>query len=384
MTKTFSTKTKQKLVQRYQDGESIKSISSEFHIAKSTLYYWVKLHQAQTTRAGVVVTPKEFDSMKRRLHKLESIVAVLKTADCLPSAPLRQKLEALELLHGQYNIHVLCEALDVSRGTMYNHLLRNKRNGAAFVKRRESLMKEIQQIYDESNQIFGAGKIRAVLMNRGHKVSEKTVSSLMKTMGIRSMRDDSKREWRLQGWEHRKSNLLKQKFDVNQPNKVWVSDITCYKLKNTYFYICVFIDLFSRRVLSLTIGRNNSTNLVRRALDTAYKNRRPESIIIHTDRGTPYTSYTMRNLTRKYNMSQSFSYAGKPHDNAVMESFFASIKKEELYRVRYKSEAEFRLSLEKYIHFYNSIRPHKYLNYQTPDQTESGFCNIPIITNKNT
>ena len=182
------------------------------------------------------------------------------------------------------------------------------------------------------------------------------------------------------GWEHRKSNALKQHFATDVPDKIWVSDVTCYKMKENYYYICVFIDLFSRKILALSIGRNNSTSLVRTAFDLAYAERKPTSLTIHTDRGTPYTSYTMRNLARKRNIIQSFSHPDRPHDNAVMESFFASLKREELYRVRYKSEPDFRSSLYRYVHFYNSIRPHRHLGYKTPDQYEAIFCNNPKIT----
>ena len=333
MTKSFSQKTKHRIVQRYQVGESIKSICEDTHIARSTLYSWINLYQARITNTGVIVTPKEFDSMKRRLRKLEDIIAVLKTVECLPSSSLKQKLVAAEVLYGQYSVHTICEVLNISRGTFYNHILRNKRDDAWFSKRREDLKSTIQSAYDNSNQIFGASKIRVVLIEQGYTISEKMVSELMREMGLRSIRATSKKDHLMLGWEHRKSNVLKQHFDADAPDKVWVSDVTCYKLKDNYHHICVFIDLFSRKVLSLAIGRNNSTNLVRTAFVAAIKDRNPSSLIVHTDRGAPYTSYTMRRLTRKYSIVQSFSYPGKPHDNAVMESFFASLEREKLYRV---------------------------------------------------
>lgn len=173
--------------------------------------------------------------------------------------------------------------------------------------------------------------------------------------------------------DERRINMLRQNFNVDQPNKVWVSDVTCYKFKETYFYICVFIDLFSRKVLALSVGKNNSTHLVKVAFSSAYQSRKPKGLIIHTDRGTPYTSYSMQNLVRKSGVTQSYSNAGNPHDNAVVESFFASLKKEELYRSRYKSEAELRESLNRYINFYNTARLHKFLKYKTPEQAEDAF-----------
>jgi putative transposase len=148
-------------------------------------------------------------------------------------------------------------------------MLRNKRNEAWFVKRRENLKELVQSIYDESKQIFGASKIRAVLINRGYTISKRFVSELMREMGLYSIRISSKKDNVTLGWNERKTNILKQNFNVDQPNKVWVSDVTCYKFKENYYYICVFIDLFSRKVLSISIGRNNSTHLVRTAFSSA-------------------------------------------------------------------------------------------------------------------
>lgn len=232
----------------------------------------------------------------------------------------------------------------------------------------------VQTVYDESNQIFGVSKIKAALDNRGYAVSEKVVSELMREMGLHSIRVSSKKDNRMLKRDERRVNILQQNFNVDQPNKVWASDVTCYKFKESYFYICVFIDLFSRRVLALSIGRNNSTHLVKTAFISAYLGRRPpEGLIIHTDRGTPYTSFSMQNLVRTSGVTQSYSNVGKPHDNAVVESFFASLKKEELYRSRYKSEAELRESLYRYVSFFNTIRLHKFLQYKTPDQAEDAF-----------
>ena len=105
----------------------------------------------------------------------------------------------------------------------------------------------------------------------------------------------------------------------------------------------------------------------------AYNERRPSDLLIHTDRGTAYTSYSLHKTLKQASVAQSFSHPGKPYDNAVAESFFAVFKKEELYRVNYRSEAEFRKSIERYISFYNTERIHRYLNNRTPEQVEVEF-----------
>ena len=111
---------KQALVTRYTGGETVSAICMETGISKSTLYSWIKQYQPARTRSGRVITPKDYDSLLRRCEKQEKLIAVLKTAGCLQSAPLKEKLMALERLYGQFSVHVLCEALDVPRGTFYN------------------------------------------------------------------------------------------------------------------------------------------------------------------------------------------------------------------------------------------------------------------------
>ena len=128
---------KQALVTRYTGGETVSAICMETGISKSTLYSWIKQYQPARTRSGRVITPKDYDSLLRRCEKQEKLIAVLKTAGCLQSAPLKEKLMALERLYGQFSVHVLCEALDVPRGTFYNHIKRNKRGNSSYAKHRE-------------------------------------------------------------------------------------------------------------------------------------------------------------------------------------------------------------------------------------------------------
>lgn len=269
-------------------------------------------------------------------------------------------------------VHVLCEALEVPRGTFYNHLYRNKRGATAAAKRREELRVQIREIFDESRQIFGAGKIRAVLMDRGHQVSQKLVAELMREMDIYSLRSSAKRDYRrLQGYEKRE-NILKRQFQADAPNQVWVSDVTCFRLKDRWYYICVILDLFSRKVVGFQVSQSNSTRLVTTTLKLALMERKPgEGLIFHSDQGTQYTAYAFRKLLAKNHITQSLSKPGTPHDNAVAESFFASFKKEELYRTNYRSEAELRKCIADYMAFYNESRPHGALHYKTPSGLES-------------
>ena len=121
-------------------------------------------------------TVKEYDALLRRVAKLENMVAILQTVGCTVHAPLKERLGELELLYGQYDVHTLCEAMNVSRGTFYNHILRNKRSNAWFEKRREEYRILIQKIFDEYRQVLGAEKIRTILVQHGHQVSTEYVA----------------------------------------------------------------------------------------------------------------------------------------------------------------------------------------------------------------
>ena len=183
--------------------------------------------------------------------------------------PAQTKLMALEKLYGQYSVHVLCEALDIPRGTLYNHPFRNKRSNSAMAQRREELRIQIREIFEENRQLFGAGKIRAILIEHGHRVSEKLVAELMREMGLVSIRTSSKRDYtRLEGYE-KKRNILQRRFRTERPNQVWVSDVTCFKLKGRWYYICAIIDLFSRRVVAYGISHPTDHQHIQIGLRTA-------------------------------------------------------------------------------------------------------------------
>ena len=233
----------------------------------------------------------------------------------------------------------------------------------------------IRDVFDEYRQVLGAEKIRTILVQRGHQISAEYVSRLMREMGLSSVRMTAKKKYLKLREPERKKNILQQQFTADQPNQRWVSDVTCFKLRDHYFYICVIIDLFSRKVIAHKISKRNSTQLITAAFKMAYEERQPPSgLIFHSDRGAQYTSHRLQQLLHKHNVEQSFSQPGKPHDNAVAESFFASLKKEELYRKDHPSDRAFQASVASYIEFYNTKRPHRTLKNLTPCQMEESCC----------
>jgi len=364
---------KQSLIERYHAGESAATLCLQSGVPRSTFYSWLK--PQRTTAVGynqpTEITLSEFVKLKSHAARLEKMIEVLKTVQCTATSPTQEKLAALEKLHGQYSIHLICEALDVPRGTFYNHILRNKRENKSYQFRRAQLSEQIMQVYNESNQIFGSKKIRAVLCSRGVTVSDKMVAELMAEMHIGSIRSDSKRNYKRFNYE-KKNDCLRLNFHAKAPNAVWVSDTTYFKFKGKAYYICAILDLYSRKVIAWKASIKHSSQLIATTFKQAYGNRKPaDGLIFHSDRGVQFTAHAFQQLLKSCGVSQSFSPSGSPQHNAVMESFFSSLKWEELYRTNYRSVQEMKDCVAKYVEFYNMERPHATLGYRTPDAWEA-------------
>ena len=366
----FSDKQKQELVSRYYSSNSVFDICLQSGVPRSTFYTWLKPYQTEVTPSGHIVSANEFIKMKQRLEKLEQKIEVLQKVGCTVSSPLQDKLQELSKSYGQYSVHTLCDALCVSRGTFYNHIFRRK-EVTVYDKRREEMREHIQTVFEESRQRFGTNKIAAVLAERGIKTTPKYVAELMREMGIESIVINSKKEYKKYLRLAKKQNHLQRQFQVSEPNRFWVSDVACFKINDKYHYVCIILDLFSRKIVAYGMSPKNSTYLITSAFKRAFKERgNPQQLTFHSDQGAQYTSKALRKLLRMNEVVQPFSKSGSPYDNAVAEAFFASMKKEELYRTIYKSERQFCESVDNYIHFYNTERPHSTLNYKTPDKFE--------------
>lgn len=268
--RAYTKEEQQGAIDRFISGESAADILTDTGIPKSTFYNWVHIYQEEKkTLNKRTVNIRNFHLLENKVVRLENIIEILKLANCTPKSPLKQKLCAAEQFYGKYSVHVICDAFDIPRGTFYNHVFRNKKDNTWYAKRKEELRLQIQEIYDESNQIFGAAKIAAVMRDQGVKVSDEMVRTLMRDMGLVSIRQSAKK---LYDDESRKyKNYLNQEFDVSNPNEVWVSDVTYFKHGKNAYYICAIIDLFSRMVVGYKAGKTNSTQLVKSTFRIAYK-----------------------------------------------------------------------------------------------------------------
>jgi putative transposase len=167
-------------------------------------------------------------------------------------------------------------------------------------------------------------------------------------------------------------NLLNRQFTVPRPNMTWVTDITYCRYRDRFLYLCVFIDLYSRSVVGWALGKTMETSLVTKAFSMALSRRRPsQGLMVHSDRGVQYCSDDFRAILRDARCIQSMSRKGNCWDNAVAESFFKTLKSEELDNIQVTTFQEMNLALFAYIDgYYNRLRTHSVLGYKTPLEFE--------------
>lgn len=260
----------------------------------------------------------------------------------------------------------MCQVLQVSRSGYYEWVDRPE---SEQFKRRRMLEKEIRRVYHESNQIYGSPKVTRALWNQGISVSEKTVGRIMKENQLRS-----RTVKKYKATTHSKhsfpihKNVLNRRFKVDNPNEVWVSDITYVHTKEGTLYVASVMDLFSRKIVGWHVDSRMTQDLVLTALDRAYHQQKPEpGLLHHSDQGSQYASHEYQNRLAQYQMKSSMSRKGNCYDNAVIESFHSVFKKECVYLELFATRQQAKLSIFEYIEcFYNRKRIHSAVGYLSP------------------
>lgn len=266
-----------------------------------------------------------------------------------------------------FTLERMAKLLGVTRQGFYAHL---RRKGP---KDRSTLEREILEVYRESGRRYGEPKIRKELAKRGVFCSKTTVEAIMKKAGIQGVSRKRKRP-RTTDSNHDEPiapNLLQRVFAAVRRNLVWVSDITYIRTVRGWLYLCLVVDLHSRRVVGWRLADHMRAELVTETFRDAWAARRPgQGLVFHSDRGPQYASAAFRQVLSDCRARQSMSRKGDCWDNAVAESVIGLIKAE-LSTLEFENEEEARRALFEYIEvFYNRKRLHSYLGYQTPAEFE--------------
>jgi len=263
-----------------------------------------------------------------------------------------------------------CDALEVSESGYYAWVGRTPSQAD---RRRDQLVAVITQVHAEVKERYGSPRMTAELNARGYACTVNTVADLMKTHGIRAK--TVRRFVRTTDSRHSlpvADNLLDRQFEPGRPNVAWSADITYIPTADGWLYLAVVEDLFSRRIVGWSMDATMTSRLVVDALDMAVRRRVPEEgLLAHSDRGSQYASDHYQRLLGEHGITCSMSGVAQCWDNAPVESFFASLKRELVHHERYTTREQAKASIFEYIEaFYNRVRLHSSLGYLSPEQFE--------------
>lgn len=267
-------------------------------------------------------------------------------------------------------LNLMAEVLAVSVSGFYDWLKRPK---SRRVQEDEALTDKIIMFYCGSRCTYGSPRIHRDLQAAGHKVGRKRVARLMSAAGLKGK---TKRKFKTTtNAKHKRpkaENLVKQNFAAAEPDTLWASDITYIPTSDGWLYLAATLDLFSRKVIGWAFSDRLTDDLTLSALRMATRQRpAPTKLIHHSDRGVQYASTAFRTELNTNRIQQSMSGKGNCYDNAVVESFFATLKTEEVEGVQYESRQQAKTSIFSYLEgFYNSKRRHSSLGYLSPNDFE--------------
>lgn len=272
----------------------------------------------------------------------------------------------------EYPVNVLCRVLGVARSGYY--VWRARQPGPQ-AQRRAALVEAIRAVHAKSRGRYGSPRVHQALRTQGTACCVNTVAKVMQQAGIRAKtaRRFVVRTTDSQHAQPVAPNRLRQDFTVaTRPDQVWVADITYLATGEGWLYLAAVLDLCSRKVVGWCVADHLRTELVAEALQRALRQRRPAAgLVHHSDRGVQYASDAYQELLQRHEALPSMSRRGNCYDNAVMESFFGTLKTELTYHDSYATRKEAELALFEYLEgFYNTTRLHSSLGYLSPQQFE--------------
>jgi putative transposase len=274
----------------------------------------------------------------------------------------------------QFDIKKMAQVFKVSRTGYYKSIDRvaSKRQ-----LENNKLLTKIKEIYSKNRELYGSPRIHIELKKLGELCSRRRVARLMR---LHTIKAKMSKQWR--GYDKAckdmariAPNIVNQQFHAPAPNTTWVSDITYIRTKEGWLYVAAIMDLFSRKIVGLGMGDQIDTELIKRAFAQAICHRPVNpGLILHSDRGSQYTSNEYKNITHAHGMQLSMSAKGYCYDNAAMESFFHTLKTEHVYFYSYHTRQEAITSIFEYVEvFYNRQRIHSTLGYVSPAEFERRY-----------
>lgn len=270
-------------------------------------------------------------------------------------------------------VSVICRVLQVSRSGFFAWL---KRPLSQRRRRQQELIEKIKAAYQENRELYGSPRVHRALLIEGHRVSRNTVAKLMRQAKIRAK---TRRRLlpRTTDSSHQRpvaDNLLERDFTASGPDCKWVADITYVPTDKGWLYLAAVLDVWSRRIVGWSMADHMQVDLVSDALKMALEYRQParDQLVHHSDRGVQYASDDYQQILSRHGISVSMSRRGDCYDNAMMESFWATLKTELVHEQHYQTHEQAKQSIFEYIEvFYNRKRLHSSLGYLSPESFEA-------------
>lgn len=270
----------------------------------------------------------------------------------------------------EFRINVMCQVIGVSRNGYYRWLRQQ-----TITKNNEdqTLLLDIQRVFKDSHKSYGSPRIYRQLKSEGIRCGRHRIARLMHDDSIVARK---RRQYKKPVSEQRTkplaSNILDRQFQVEAKNKVWACDVSFFWTQTGWLHLAIVMDLYSRKIIGWSMNDRINKELTQDALEMAFANRNPnKSIMHHSDQGSEYTNKYYQSLLKEHNMIVSMSRKANCYDNAVVESFFKTIKAELARKTKFKTQEAAKSAIFEYIEiFYNRKRLHSTLGYMSPAEYE--------------
>ncbi len=280
------------------------------------------------------------------------------------------KYQFIRTYRSSWPISRMCRVVGVSSSGYYGWRQRPESQRAQANRR---LTIKIKTIYQHSRQTYGSPRVHAELNEQGDRCGRHRVARLMRLAGLRAAQTRRRRQTTTVDKKLPVApNRLKRHFSANKPNQVWLADLTYIATDQGWLYLAAVLDIYSRQIVGWAMDKTMTADLTCRALDMALVQRRPPAgLIHHSDRGSQYACYDYQALLTKHGLQPSMSGTGNCLDNAPMESFFATLKRELIYRCHYLTRQQAKTDIFDFVEtFYNRVRRHSALGYLSPVRFE--------------
>ncbi|HEY0845763.1 MAG TPA: IS3 family transposase [Noviherbaspirillum sp.] len=355
-------------------GHPVAEVASRLGVTTHSLYQWIKKYSVSAPeRAAAQDQQAELRRLKAELKRVTEERDILKKGRRVLCQDIRVRYAFIREHEAQYPVRRLCKVMMVHPSGYY--AWRSNPESARSIEDRR-LLGHIKQSWLESGAVYGYRKVHDDLRDLGETCGRNRIHRLMRKALLRSQTGYHRRPGYRKGQPSVVApNHLQQQFDVAEPNRVWVTDITYIRTHEGWLFLAAVIDLFSRQVVGWSMQPRMDRELALNALLMAVWRRQPkETVTVHSDQGSQFSSYDWQDFLKAHNLRASMSRRGNCHDNAVAESFFQLLKRERIRRKIYNSREEARQDVFDYIEmFYNPKRRHGYNNRLSPVDYEKQY-----------